>query len=198
MAKKTVMLNNMVDNETMGTVPDSVILSIGVAKFDKYTPDVIGETFYAVLDIDEQIARGRIVDPETIKWWGQQSEQARIVLTTKEREPVEDVLSRLWVFLGGYFNDDLVAKPGNEFFWGNGSDFDNPQIASLFHMYGFELPWKFWNNRCFRTMKSEFGYLAKAPVRVGTYHNALDDAITQIKHLHLIQTALTEKLNGGK
>lgn len=192
------MNNVMIDNETMGTVPNAVILSIGAVKFDKNKPGELGGTFYAVLDKEDQIKRGRIVDPETVRWWSGQSPEAQEVLHTTDREPVRVALERLWLFLGGDFDDDLNPQKGHIKLWGNGSDFDNPQIVSLFNMYGLTVPWEFWNNRCFRTMKSEFGSLAKAPKRTGTYHNALDDAITQVEHLHLIQTQINIKLWGKK
>ena len=45
-------------------------------------------------------------------------------------------------------------------------------------------PWKFWNDRCYRTIKSMH---PEVPMpRTGTHHNALDDAKTQALHLMAI------------
>src|SRR5690606_5722085 len=69
--------------------------------------------------------------------------------------------------------------------WGNGADFDNIILGSLFEDYGYTKPWATYsNNRCFRTMNN----LVKNrtfvdPGRHGVHHNALDDAITQAKQL---------------
>lgn len=178
-------LNIMIDNETMDTNAEAVILSIGAVRFNKDSVSPMGEKFYAVLDIEDQKARGRTVSESTMAWWAKQSPEARVVLTTTDRRPVKEALSDLWDFI--YNLDDC---PGQTRLWGNGSDFDNPQIASLFRMYGFEMPWEFWNNRCFRTLKSEFGHNAPKPQRKGTYHNALDDAIHQAEHCQHIFTAL--------
>lgn len=181
----------MIDNETLATTPDAVILSIGAVKFfkDNEMKNSIGETFYAVLDIEDQKARGRIVDPGTVEWWSKQSPEARQVLEATDRRPVKEVLEELWDFIF-----DLDHSCGEMRLWGNGSDFDNPQIVSLFNMYGMELPWKFWNNRCFRTWKSEFGHMVdKKPVRKGTYHNALDDAIHQAEYCQAIYAQLKNK-----
>jgi hypothetical protein len=180
------MLNVMIDNETLDTTPSAVILSIGAVKFCKHTPDRLGEKFYAVLDIDEQKQRGRTVSADTLEWWQKQSKAARVVLDTTERRPVHEVLSELHDFI---FDIDVAA--GGMCVWGNGSDFDNPQIASLFQMYGFDLPWKFWNNRCFRTLKAEFKNAANGePKRKGTHHNALDDAIHQAEYCQAIYAGL--------
>lgn len=188
--RKASYLDLMVDNETLATTADAVILSIGAVRFHKDTIGAIGEKFYAVLDIEDQKERGRFVDPETVAWWDKQSPEARKVLETTDRRPVKEVLNELWDFIF-----DIDQSCGEVRLWGNGSDFDNPQIASLFRMYGFETPWKFWNNRCFRTLKSEFGHLLdKKPVRKGTYHNALDDAIHQADHCQHIFAALKKQI----
>src|SRR5690606_15097059 len=108
-------------------------LSIGAVKFRKDQPGELGEKFYAVLDIEDQKAKGRTINPSTMEWWQKQSSEAR------------QVLDELWDFI--YSTDDA---PGRMRIWTNGADFDIPQIASLFRMYGMELPWEFWNSRCFR------------------------------------------------
>lgn len=46
-------------------------------------------------------------------------------------------------------------------------------------MVDLELPWKFWNDRCYRTVSAGF----PRRQQTGTHHNALDDAISQTKHL---------------
>lgn len=61
--------------------------------------------------------------------------------------------------------------------WGNGSDFDNVLIANACKAVGRPLPWKYYKNMCFRTMKNLF----KVKVdRSGTHHNAVDDAVYQM------------------
>jgi exodeoxyribonuclease VIII len=64
--------------------------------------------------------------------------------------------------------------------WGNGSDFDNAILSCCYGATGREVPWDFWHNRCYRTLKA----LRPGPklVREGTYHNALDDAKSQALH----------------
>lgn len=188
--RKAAHLDIMIDNETLNTTPDAVILSIGAVKFHKDEIGAMGETFYAVLDIEEQKQRGRTVSQDTLDWWQKQSPEARAVLETTDRRPVKEVLDELWDFIY-----DLDKSCGELRLWGHGSDFDNPQIASLFQMYGMELPWKFRNNRCFRTLKGEFGHLvSKKPARKGTHHNALDDAVHQADYCQHIYVKLKEQI----
>jgi inhibitor of KinA sporulation pathway (predicted exonuclease) len=48
-----------------------------------------------------------------------------------------------------------------------------------------QAPWKFYNDRCYRTLKAMYPHI-KMPKRTGTHHNALDDAISQVNHLILL------------
>jgi hypothetical protein len=65
--------------------------------------------------------------------------------------------------------------------WGNGAAFDNVILASAYRALRLTPPWKFYNDRCYRTMKAAYSDV-KMP-RTGTHHNALDDAISQANHL---------------
>jgi exodeoxyribonuclease VIII len=42
-------------------------------------------------------------------------------------------------------------------------------------------PWRHWNDRCYRTVKSLYPDVKLE--RVGTHHNAVDDAESQARHL---------------
>jgi exodeoxyribonuclease VIII len=72
--------------------------------------------------------------------------------------------------------------------WGNGSDFDNAILAACYAAVGQPLPWDFWHNRCYRTLKALRPELKLQ--RQGTYHNALDDAKTQAQHAIQLLEAL--------
>ncbi|MHB0978446.1 MAG: 3'-5' exoribonuclease domain-containing protein [Minisyncoccota bacterium] len=49
-----------------------------------------------------------------------------------------------------------------------------------YHALDMKQPWKFWNNRCYRTLKNMF---PEVPfVRIGIAHDALDDAKSQAEH----------------
>ena len=178
--------NVMWDIETLGTRANSIVLSIGAVKFDPLdTVGSFGEEFYAVLSIEDQQEKYRVSDKSTISWWTRQPKEAQehcFSICDSKRAPVADVLVDLSTFLMG----DYVP-------WGNGSDFDNTIIADLFKCFGEEVPWDFWNNRCFRTLKSTFRHLVREPAFEGIKHHALHDAKHQARYCQLIHHKLKSK-----
>lgn len=173
------MSHIMVDLETLGKMAGCQILSIGAVVFDRHG---LGAEFYASLDTTRQ--HGLHVDPSTVEWWSKQSPEARKVFD----EPTHEFRDGMKAFRDWLWGVDSKGKLE---VWGNGSDFDNAILACAFHSADVDLPWLFWNNRCYRTLKN----LSGAPKldktkRVGTYHNALDDAKTQAMHAIEIKAAL--------
>jgi exodeoxyribonuclease VIII len=65
--------------------------------------------------------------------------------------------------------------------WGNGASFDNVILANAYRRNDLNIPWKYYNDRCYRTMKSLAPHIKME--REGTHHNALSDAISQANHL---------------
>ena len=66
MLNKTHM---MVDIETLGTSPDSVILEISTVLFTvEYGADLVSPATY-IFDRNHQISVGRTVDESTLDWW---------------------------------------------------------------------------------------------------------------------------------
>ena len=65
--------------------------------------------------------------------------------------------------------------------WGNGATFDNVILANAYRGAGLPVPWKFWNDKCYRTIKGFFPQIKLQ--RIGTHHNAQDDAESQAWHL---------------
>lgn len=185
----------MLDIETLGTHTGAIVLSIGAVKFSEKAlasneSERLGDEFYAVMDIDSQVEKGRIRDDATVSWWQKQPIEARAAaFDNPEREDTADVLNRLYDFIAG---DDLAF---DSVVWGNGPDFDNVIVADLFRSFGYkELPWGFWNNRCFRTFKSEFRYICAAPPFEGVQHHALHDAKHQARWLQQIKSKLNRNI----
>lgn len=159
--------HTMVDLETLGRRAGCSILSIGATYFDE--TGVEGE-FYAVVNQASCEKAGLHTDPETLAWWEKQSEDARKVLEESRTGgmPLIDALDLFGIFVG-------KTKV-----WGNGADFDNAILYACYAAVGKEVPWKFWDSRCYRTLKGLFPSVKL--VRQGTYHNALADAISQTNH----------------
>ena len=62
----------MIDIETLGTEPDSVVLSVGAVKFDPFTlTDPHAKTLWRP-EIDAQSNAGRSVLDDTLQWWAKQ------------------------------------------------------------------------------------------------------------------------------
>lgn len=155
----------MVDLETVDNVPTAAIVSIGAVIF---AGPRNGETFYAAVDMASAIAAGLTVSDETMGWWAKQSSEAKAVFSDPERVSVASALSAFGAWL-----------PRDAKIWGNGASFDNAILANAYRRISRPLPWKFWNDRCYRTVAVHL------PPREqhGTHHNALDDAKSQARHL---------------
>lgn len=168
------MQDVMVDLETLGSVPGCAILSIGAVGFG---PGVVGsERFEAVIRRASCAQMGLHEDPETLDWWEHQTPEARRVLNDADgqdtSEPLADALVRFSFWLRQFGSNVRV--------WGNGADFDNAILAAAYRAIGTKPYWRFWNGRCYRTLKGL--HPAIKLDRAGTHHRAIDDALSQAEH----------------
>jgi 3' exoribonuclease, RNase T-like len=163
------MKNMMIDIETLATSPNAIILSIAAVKFN--FGDDRTENFSVNIDPKSCAEYGMIKDPETIQWWQSQRPDALKAFMSNQIQ-LKDALSQLTEFSSG----DTV-------WWCNGMNFDYPILEWSYKALGMRAPWKYWNLRDARTMYAVCDIDMKNYPRVGTYHNALDDCLTQIKAL---------------
>lgn len=160
----------MVDLETMSVAPNAAIASIGIVRFDEFE---VMSKLYVSVDVQSCEKRGLDIDPVTVKWWREQSEEAQKAL---------DGGVDLQIALSAV--DKFVRAAHEPRVWGNGAPFDNVILRSAYKACGLLEPWQFYNDRCFRTMKTM--HPIDWSVRRGVHHHALDDAITQTEHLQKI------------
>lgn len=166
-----MMKHCMLDLETMGNGNRAAIIAIGAVIFDSLEVEEVG--FYAQVSLDSSVRQGLEMDTSTVLWWLQQSDAARAAFENNEKaQSLATVLNDFATWLGQFHDVQM---------WGNGAAFDNTILSTAYRKCGIEQPWKFWNDRCYRTMKSLFPDVKCN--RFGTYHNALDDARTQAWHL---------------
>lgn len=170
------MSHFMVDLETLGTEPGCVLRSIGIVKFDESN---ILSSFYVNIDRASCEANGMTVSAETERWWAEQSKDAQDALV-QDQQDVRVALIRAGEYLST--EEPMITSVK---LWGNGAAFDNVILAKAYDLCQIPRPWKFFNDMCFRTMKNLFR-LAPVPQRQGTYHNAMDDAAHQVRHLQSI------------
>ena len=161
------MKHIMLDLETLGNNPNSVIVAIGAVAFDS---NGITDEFYCAVDSESCVQSGLTMDASTVEWWMEQSVEARAVFADENKVSIQQALLNFSEFCG---KDDFV--------WGNGASFDNVILSNAYKKCRLPQPWMFWNDRCYRTIKSIYRNLALQ--RIGTYHNALHDAESQARHL---------------
>lgn len=166
----------MLDLETLGTAPGSAILAIGAVKF---TGGEVYADFYERVDLKSCIAAGLVMDPDTVMWWLGQPDGPRLEITKKGLN-LASVLQRFAEWVWSIHGRDDDGKWEIEM-WGNGAAFDNTLLAAAYRALDLTPPWKFSNDRCYRTVKNLYPDIPMP--RTGTHHNALDDARSQAMHL---------------
>ena len=159
--------NVMIDLETLDTSPFCVILTIGAVIFDPK-----GDGIIAKLDlrpsIEEQLDLGRVINDDTVKWWGNQSASAQHeALGDHDRIPFKAALEQLHKF---------CSNKGNP--WSHGAAFDIVAVETSWAKFGMSAPWQFHKVRDTRTLFDVTGVNLKDGGYVTT-HKASEDAARQ-------------------
>lgn len=128
---------------------------------------------------------GAVPDPDTIIWWMQQSEEARLAISAKNSAmAISTALIQLVVFIRGN------SEPGRVQVWGNGATFDNVIMRASYDRVDIPCPWHFANDRDVRTIVELGRTIGINPRRdipfEGDKHNALADAKHQAKYVSAI------------
>lgn len=160
----------MVDLETLSLSNNPVVLSIGAVKFDANGIDE--EVFYERISRESCVGLGLVEDANTRAWWEQQDPEVYAEALSGTRS-LKEVLEEFTEWLG---EDPKV--------WGNGACADNVWLKSAYAACDLGVPWKFWNDRCYRTVLALFPNATK--IRPMVAHNALEDAEAQAKTLRSI------------
>jgi len=155
----------MIDLETMDTSPRATVLTLGAVHFNPYG-NGYGDKIYFRINIDDQDALGRKVDPGTLEWWARQDpaimEEA---FSPDDRVPLVDAIDQFHKFAWGC-----------DCFWSHGATFDLVILEDIYRQLGKPMPWNFWQLRDTRTL-FDLGYDSDMPTN--SKHNALEDAIRQ-------------------
>ena len=158
----------MLDIETLGTRPQSVVLTIGAVKFDPWAVDVDTDNgLYSRIDVDEQIEMGRHIHQDVIDWWGKQAEDVREeALGDHDRTNLNDMLDQINRFVVGADN-----------IWCQGPAFDIVILENLYRQLERPTPWQFWQIRDSRTLFGVHGDPRDKGAKGA--HNALIDCFYQ-------------------
>lgn len=140
------------------------------------------DTFYTTIDLASSVSAGGVMDASTVLWWMRQPDDARAVFANGGQQ-IAQALQDFAVWMQDRGDTDTVRV------WGNGAAFDNVILASAYRACRLPVPWRYYNDRCYRTVKAQ--HPATELRRFGTHHNALDDAESQARHLLAMLTADT-------
>ena len=172
----------MLDLETLGTRPGCSVMSIGAVAFG---PGAVAEEgFYEVVGRASCLAHGLTEDADTLAWWARQDADARVLLeqaASTDALPLPEALAAFDAYL------TRVCGPGVRV-WANGAAFDNPILAVAYAAAGIDLPWRYQNDRCYRTLRALVPAVPQ-PEFAGVRHNALADARHQAVHAAAILAA---------
>ena len=169
------MLDIMLDLETMDTRPTAAIVAIGACGFDRHA-GCCGEQIYLPVALESSLRHGCTIVAGTILWWMEQDDAARRELSRSDRLPLPQALEQLAAWLRWQSHPDELAL------WGNGAGFDNVILRHAYTRVGMAPPWHWWNDRCYRTLKTEHPEMPAHGFRFGVAHHAGHDAHSQAAH----------------
>jgi exodeoxyribonuclease VIII len=165
----------------MGTDPYSPVVAIGAVRFNagsKASLDNLdaSNTFYQIISLESCMTAGLNATASTIKWWltdESVTDEARTIFANDRAVTLPHALDA--------FTD--WHQDGPETLWGNSARFDLGLLSDCYRALRKPLPWHYWNEGCYRTIKNLPAARHITLVRSGTHHNALDDALSQAHHL---------------
>lgn len=162
----------MVDLETLGTEPGSVILSIGAVHFSNGS---VLSRFIRHISVESCQQAGLGCDAATALWWLKQKPEAREALLAGQQDAVllYQALTDFTQWLDGLGSDLKV--------WGNAPSFDCALLKAAYQACDLRLPWRYSAECCYRTVKALYPEVTEH--REGIHHSALDDAEHQARHL---------------
>nr|WP_315540136.1 3'-5' exonuclease [uncultured Comamonas sp.] len=173
----------VLDLETLSTQPNAVIASIGAVALTAGGSFV--SEFHMPITTDNFRQCHRHVCPNTVAWWEQQSEDAKLGSIHAPNPTLPHQALEAFTAWVQQHSDPKKVKV-----WGNGSSFDNVILSSLYADYP-ELvrPWAYWNDRDMRTVLDLHPQAKNVGEFEGVKHNALHDARHEAKQLAAVLRA---------
>lgn len=165
----------MIDTETLGLRPDSVVLQIGICVADLDEGKMLVHPYALHGDPHEQADRH--IDISTVHWWMQQDRGvAEGVFKAGTR--AEYARSAEWIF---NHIKILIACKNITSVWAGPAMFDLPLLTDLWR---HRKPWHFTAERCFRTLRTTLDPRGElAPPASEQQHDAAADAQWQMEYL---------------
>ena len=136
----------VIDLETLGTRPGSVILQIGAESFRLNQIDNFprpGCDIY--IDPLLSYSAGFYRDQDTVNWWNNQNPETRRIVQGGTTSPFQALME-----FGTYMKG--LGDKSSIYVWGNSPRFDCGLLEAYYHHYALEIPWEFRNERDLRTL----------------------------------------------
>jgi len=166
----------MLDIETFGTGPDSVVISIGAVRFRPADGAYdLGKTYFSRLDVQEQLNLGRTIEGSTLDWW----------FNPEQRTAWDFHRERPTIAFDDAFRGLKAMTSGADRVWANSPSFDCVIVRDLCRAYGLDAPWHFRAERDCRTL-FDLAWSDKPQVTTpGVAHTPVADCLHQIKMVTL-------------
>lgn len=173
------MAHLMIDIETLGTAPDTVILTVAAQAFDPMGTGYYESSYYARVDFESQANRS--IEDGTLSWWANQNSAAKDEAFAEDgRIALSDVLDELGKLI---WQSSVI--------WANGPTFDMTILENAYKSHNKPLPWQYYKVRDARTvfnLKPELTVINSkikvvepgSPTHRQATHHALDDCRRQI------------------
>ncbi len=196
-------VNWMIDLETLGVRPGSVVRNIAMIPFRlnvRETDEALMDKALSIwVDPEEQIKLGRYIQRGTKDWWQKQWARARHESRKEEyayqvlnTHPEDVSVKRACQAFTGYMNE--VGADG--FIMSRGANFDYPILEALFDDAGMTVPWDTWKVTCSRSiirfMCQDSYDLEFTLANKRSNHTAVYDCIVEINKLQTVFEALNE------
>lgn len=135
-------LDFTIDFETCSLSADAAPMQVAVVPWlrdseeDPFSNGVTDKYYVGYVDLRSCVVDGFDFDPETVRWWARQGEDAKKAVTDGFPEPVSDVLIEMLDYIR-----DIVRKKNLESIclWCQGTDVDIAILRSLCRRYDVDL-----------------------------------------------------------
>lgn len=188
----------MMDIETLDVLGSSVVTQLAVVVFDE--SGFIVERYQRNIDAQAQIDLGRTISWETLKFWMEQPDSARMSITAPESfdnllltagDPFwtaykEHSRAPLWLVRTELF--DIARRHELKYWWSKGS-FDFDIIEDLIKTSSGSFPWTFRQKQCLRTAVNLVPAAKEMARDAGNVaHSALGDCEHQVRQLCMVRS----------
>lgn len=179
-----------IDLETFDTSPTAAMSIISAVAFNRATGEhqSLEDSFYEFVDVNSCIRAGLTVNGHTIMWWLGQSDEARNMLI--DGQPMAIELAVMLEKLSSWYGQQCMQHNSVLNVWSNGANFDLPILRHAYAACDSVTPWKFYHEKCFRTLADEASHIRKNTEFNGLKHHPYWDNVHQIKVQHAVRTEL--------